>query len=168
MYVADYDERSQGPVGAGVGYNFMGGGGCGGCFQRYESNWENVCAGAGRNYSPLTPYTKNSQLWKCPSALNDFRSYGWNRGGESQSIGTIAFPSESVMFADARDANIAWLPTNNTCCGSEAGLQGTYPHFVGTTHNDGANIAFWDGHVKWAKASSLPIAASGNGYYFDY
>ena len=168
MYVQDYDERSHGPTMHNVQFNYMGGGNCSGCFQRYEANWGNVCAGPLPNFYPLYPYHKNHELWYCPSAAPGYRSYGWARGGENQKIATIQYPAQSVMFADARDCNIAWLPRHNGCCSSNPDLQGPHPHFVGDTHNEGANMAFWDGHVKWARTTSLPIGGSGNGFYFDY
>ena len=171
MYVGDYDERAHHCVSYNAGWNFMGGGSCSGCFVRYESNWANVCAGAGRNYNPLTPYHKNTQIWECPSLdINDFRSYAWNRAADQQKIAAIEFPAQSVVFADGR-GNIAWMPPRNNCCGSQsADLNdpNRYPHFIGKRHNEGANLAFWDGHAKWYKTSGLPLGGSGNGLIFDY
>ena len=75
-------------------------------------------------------------------------------------------PSRLVMFADT-SRSIAWLPINNTCCGSNAALQGPEPHFVGKVHNDGANIVFWDGHVNWMKQSTIPIGDTSPQVFFD-
>jgi len=165
MYVQDYDERSHPPTMPGTFWTR--GNTCSGCFHQYEAGLPDARNPGGPRYEPLQPYIKNRQVWYCPS-VNSWRSYGWCRAGENRSIATIQYPSQSVMFADSRNGNIAWLPRRNDCCSSHPDLQGPYPHFVGTPHNDGANIAFWDGHVKWARTSSLPIGGSGNGYYFDF
>jgi prepilin-type N-terminal cleavage/methylation domain-containing protein/prepilin-type processing-associated H-X9-DG protein len=183
MYVQDYDETSQGPVAGGTNWNFVGGGNCSGCFQRYETNWGNVCAGAKPNYNPLFPYHKNTQLWYCPSEPGtDFRSYGWNRAGESRKMSTFVHPSQTLMFADSSQSgqpgsgNIAWIThnwadvnTDQNCCSSGAASEGIvnfHPHHIAKIHNDGANIAFWDGHVKWMSSASIPRGRRGNGLKF--
>jgi prepilin-type N-terminal cleavage/methylation domain-containing protein/prepilin-type processing-associated H-X9-DG protein len=180
MYVQDYDERSQGPVGGtNIGWNFIGGGGCSGCFHRYETNWGSVNAGPGRSYNPLAPYHKNSQLWFCPSEGNDFRDYGWGRGGENRKLAQFMHPAQTVMFADGGNrgtahGDIAWIPHNyqdaNTdadCCAniSNPGPHG-HRHWISDIHNGGANIAFWDGHVKWMNLQQIPPGRRGNGIKF--
>ena len=182
MYDQDFDEMCHYCVGEGTGYNFMGGGGCGGCFQRYEANWGNLCAGPGRNYAPLTPYIKNTQLWHCPSAPDEFRSYNWNRGCDRRKIAVITAPAQTPMFADASqsltggNANIAWMTHNwgdvNTdanCCNSgpaAAGQPNFRPHHISDIHHGGANIAFWDGHVKYMNMSGIPAGRRGSGIKF--
>lgn len=172
MYAQDYDERVWHCVSYGSGYNFMGGGSCSGCWQRYDANWGNVCAGPGRNYAPITPYMKNTQIMYCPSHPgNDFRSYCFARALDGYTkLSSIQFPAQSVWLADGR-GNIAWMPPNNGCCASQAGDlndPNRYPHFVGKLHNEGANLGLMDGHSKWYKTSGLPLGDSGNGLYFNY
>ncbi len=180
MYDQDNDERSQNCVSYGTGWN--AGGTCSGCFQQYEANWGDVIARPGRNYNPLTPYIKNTQIWTCPSqGGTDFRSYGWNRGGDQTAIATFVYPAQTVMFADAEQTNtanygdVAWLPhnwqdvnTDKDCCGglSSAGSVNFHPHNMSNIHNGGCNIAFWDGHVKWMSAQSIPTGRRGNGLNF--
>ena len=183
MYVQDYDEMGPAPVGGGTGYNFMGGGNCGGCFQRYDSNWANVTAGAGRNYNIFTPYIKNTQLWTCPSqGGSDFRSYGWNRGCDARALAAFVSPSQTVMFADAEQSlgtvygNVAWIThnwqdanTDKNCCSAGPGSNGAasfHAHNMSDIHNGGANIGFWDGHVKWMSSQSIPVGRDGNGIKF--
>ena len=159
QYVQDYDERSMGPTGPGTGAL------CYGCWQKFDSMADPRPDG----YRPLTPYLKNTKILWCPSyASTDYRSYGWARAAESRSMATIDRPAESVVFADAR-GNIAWLARNQTCCTNKVDLQGRYPHFIADRHFDGANIAFWDGHVKWRKLVSIPIGDSdGSTIYVNY
>jgi len=178
MYCQDYDEKAHHCVSYGTGYKFMGGGGCAGCFQRYEANYNNVMAQPGRPYAPLTPYHKNSQIWYCPSAPDGaFRSYGWNRGQDRRKLAETVHPSQTVMFADsgrylASRGDIAWIThnwqdvnTDRNCCSSMSDPN-TNPHLIGQVHNEGANISFWDGHVKWMKTSAIPRGRRGNGIKF--
>jgi prepilin-type N-terminal cleavage/methylation domain-containing protein/prepilin-type processing-associated H-X9-DG protein len=182
MYCQDYDEMTQYCVGEGTGYNFMGGGGCGGCFQRYDANWGNVTAGTGRNYGVLTAYVKNTQLWYCPSSTGDFRSYGWNRGADRRKLAIFTTPAQTVMFADAAQSgyagngNVAWIAHNWTdantdrdCCASgtpSAGNAYFHPHNMSDIHNGGANISFWDGHAKWMSSQAIPKGRRGSGINF--
>jgi prepilin-type N-terminal cleavage/methylation domain-containing protein/prepilin-type processing-associated H-X9-DG protein len=177
MYCQDNDERTHNCVsGYYPGWKFMGGGNCGGCFHRYEANAGNIMAQPGWAYNPLTPYHKNHQLWYCPT-WEQWRSYGWDRGSDRRKISQFFHPAQTVMFADGGRyrttfGDIAWIPhnyqdanTDRDCCSSMTDLN-TNAHFIGRTHNDGANIAFWDGHVKWMSADSIPRGRRGNGIKF--
>lgn len=173
QYCQDYDERSHHCAGYGLPTpKYLGGGNCAGCFQRYEANWQNIMATPGNAFNPLTPYHKNSQLWYCPSqGGTDYRSYAWCRGADLQAMAGIDTPSQTVVFACGR-GNISWLTTYLGCCtnNTDANNSANYPHFLGKWHNDGTNVAFWDGHVKWVKTSSVTVTASGNenGLIFNY
>ena len=126
------------------------------------------------SWKPLTPYHKNQQLWECPSKdgcgsrAGQWRSYGWNRGGENRKDSARKKPANLVMFADT-SRRISWLVIHNGCCGSNPALQagGGEPHFIGTVHNEGANIAFWDGHVKWASQASIQPGDTHPSIFFD-
>jgi len=83
------------------------------------------------------------------------------------------------MFADGggrgtANGDIAWVPhnyqnanTDRDCC---TNISNTGPamhrHWIGDPHNDGANIALWDGHVKWWGKTSIPVGRRGNGLKF--
>ena len=170
MYCQDFDEQTHNCVE--YGPNHSAGNTCSGCFQQYEADWGNCDEVAGkRYYRPLSPYIKNTQLWYCPSSAGDFRSYGWNRGGDSKKMAAIKYPAQSVCFGDGYDGTLAWITTSNLCCNPTTpnpAQNGTNPHMVGTLHNDGANLGFWDGHVKWYRTVGLPHGGSGNDLYFAY
>jgi prepilin-type N-terminal cleavage/methylation domain-containing protein/prepilin-type processing-associated H-X9-DG protein len=170
MYVSDYDSRSHPPV---IGWVVPGSGAaCSTCFQGGETLHRQKQCGWSDSWKPLAAYHKSAQLWECPSrsacgsAAGQWRSYGWNRGGENRKDSARNSPSNLVMFADT-SREIAWIPINNTCCGSNAALQGPEPHFVGKIHNEGANIAFWDGHVKWARQQSILPGDNHSSIFFD-
>ena len=172
MYAGDNDERSHGPTqwntGLGAGRN------CTGCFHLGEANYP---YSDNRFWRPVAPYLKNQQIWFCPS-IAAWRSYAWGRAGERRSMAQFVHPAQTVMYADGdrwvaapAGGDISWIPhnwsnvnTDRDCCGS---MQlDRNPHFMGSIHNDGCNIAFWDGHVKWMKQSAIPRGRRGNGIKF--
>ncbi|MBI2301228.1 MAG: DUF1559 domain-containing protein [Armatimonadetes bacterium] len=171
QYTQDYDSVSNPPV---INNFLVGGAGCSRCFQIGESDHATKQCGWPTSWKPISPYIKNAQLWVCPSrsdcgsAVGQWRSYGWNRGGEGRKDSARQMPAQLLMFADS-SRSISWLPITNTCCGSNAVLQpgGGEPHFVGKIHNEGANMAFWDGHVKWLKQQSVRADDTSPGVFFD-
>ncbi|MEN6645339.1 MAG: DUF1559 domain-containing protein [Armatimonadia bacterium] len=108
----------------------------------------------------LAPYTKNWQIFNCPSATDNLSltaydasfGYGfhgiaaWNLAGRS--LGEINVPAETIVLADCAYYLTDW-DTRSTGDNAE-------PPAV--RHNDGANCTFADGHAKWYKGSAL-------GYY---
>lgn len=182
MYGDENDGTSHPPTKRGPGglYTYTPNADCTGCFQRWDANWNykasgtgvmDLTGGQGEKGERLYPYLSNYKVWDCEAnPYNDFRSYGWARGGESRKVGTLRKPEISVMFADGR-GNIAWMPRHQGCCGSNAQLQGNakgqFPHFIGDYHMDGANVAFWDGHVAYRKRSSIPRDRKSDDIWFD-
>jgi prepilin-type N-terminal cleavage/methylation domain-containing protein/prepilin-type processing-associated H-X9-DG protein len=151
MYVQDYDERMPDH-----------------CGQQTANCWA----------VSLYPYTKTAQLYACPSnggdtvmgiwrdggngTAHDFqprlaRSYGWNLMIDCQKIGKIEFPAQTLAFADS--TGNGWLAPMHSCIGfksmgATAGCATDYA-MMWPVHNDGMNIAFVDGHVKWSKAQAM-------------
>ena len=174
MYNGDNDGYSHGPTASGTGWAYTGGGNCGGCFHRYEAN---VVSGSPR-FEPLQPYLNNRQVWYCPT-VNQWRSYGWGRGGENRKDVRFVHPSATIMFADSgargtANGDISWIPHNYSssgadrdCCTNMSNVgPGNHRHWVGDAHNAGSNIAFWDGHVSWFKVANIPEGRRGNGIKF--
>ncbi|MBI2299764.1 MAG: prepilin-type N-terminal cleavage/methylation domain-containing protein [Armatimonadetes bacterium] len=145
QYVQDYDEKFCIPVACGSGGLPTG------CFVGAE-----FCASG---FVPLRPYTKNSQIWECPSSRDCKRfSYGWNRsldGWGAVKLAGVNQPASTVVFADHR-TNVTyrwcggWLASNEGCCGGQAN-DTVYPHWMDPAHNGGSNIVMVDGHAKWYK-----------------
>jgi prepilin-type N-terminal cleavage/methylation domain-containing protein/prepilin-type processing-associated H-X9-DG protein len=168
MYCTDYDSVSHPPA---IGGTWPGA--CSGCFQGGDSGFRVRQCGWAVAWSPLTPYIKNTAIWNCPSrgdcgsVVDQWRSYGWNRGGENRKDSERVMPAQLVMFADT-SRSIAWIvPRSPGCCdGEAAALQSTEPHMIGKIHNEGANIAYWDGHVKWLKQSALRYDDTTPGVFF--
>ena len=175
MYAGDNDERSHGPT-QNPSSLPAGGRGCSGCFHLGEANYPYSDP---QYWRPVAPYLKNQQIWWCPSVMQ-YRSYGWGRAGENRNQAQFVHPAQTVMFADgglhmAENGNISWITHNyanvnadRDCCASHPNFTDLShaPHFISAAHNEGANIAFWDGHVKWMKQSAIPRGRRGNGIKF--
>jgi len=114
----------------------------------------------------LEPYVMNQQIAFCPSDpqgsvnLSSFPglghySYGWNKAafayrvpgmppGEVVSLNEIPYPSETTAFWDGHQVGMAVLTDHR--------------------HNEGANVAFLDGHAKWHHRNQPPLDC-GSDYY---
>jgi prepilin-type N-terminal cleavage/methylation domain-containing protein/prepilin-type processing-associated H-X9-DG protein len=120
--------------------------------------------------SQLTPYIKNSQIWRCPSATADTTApppadYPWcsyfANGvlfylGVSQA--TVQRPADGIMFWEFYQARgYSYLrPTSSPVSLTTATWGGTISAGrYGNIHNDGANATFADGHAKWLKESNF-------------
>lgn len=177
MYGPDNQQYSHGPVAPPGIYPFMGAGNCGGCFHRYEADELSV-RGRIPRFEPLQPYLNSRQVWYCP-AVDEWRSYGWSRGGENRKQSRFVHPTQTVMFADgggrtSYNGDTAWIPHNYydefndaDCCTNISNVgPGLHRHWIGDPHNAGANIAYWDGHVAWTGKNNIPRGRRGNGIKF--
>ena len=103
----------------------------------------------------VDPYVKNAQVMVCPSqsrtvtrvgvATNLGTHYGWNwreLGSDtwSRSLAEVTLPAETITYADSNGYVVSWYE------------QSFRPLAV---HNDGTNVAFLDGHVKWQIRSAI-------------
>jgi len=137
MYVQDYDERCM-AVCWGTGNT---------CWDRRD------LAQGGR---ALMPYSKNEQIYFCPSAEkpsdSSASSYNTNRviGWTPKKLSVLQEPSRTLLFGEGN--GLRWMPYNPTCCGGNAGHKGMKPN-----HNEGANCAYTDGHVKWSSLANIPV-----------
>lgn len=176
MYTGDNQSYSHGPTGAGMNWASPGGT-CAGCFHKYESGYVATTV-SGNRWEPLQVYLNNRQVWWCPS-VNQYRSYGWGRGGENRSEAQFKVPAKTLMFADSgargtANGDISWIThnysnstTDQDCCTNVSNVgPGQHRHWIGDPHNAGANIAFWDGHVAWYSIGSIPAGRRGGGITF--
>jgi prepilin-type N-terminal cleavage/methylation domain-containing protein/prepilin-type processing-associated H-X9-DG protein len=163
MYVQDYDER----------FPKIWHHNCPGSPAPNPANWKDVCV----------PYIKNAQLWACPSTDLGPRAgcssrgagvlvdgYGGNIGRENLDVdgacdgdvglrGPFASPwLRATAIADCMDVAGTILVFESSCtmnCGYNWG-QGVYMLWP---HNEGMNVAFVDGHVKWQRQTGWgPLA----------
>ena len=105
-------------------------------------------------YNYLESYIDNRDVFRCPSYKKHFYldsfhfSYGINGLLSGSDISKIANPSQLIWVADGyplTGPGFSWYYVENAVG-------------VGARHSGGANILFWDGHVKWYRASDIPLS----------
>jgi prepilin-type N-terminal cleavage/methylation domain-containing protein/prepilin-type processing-associated H-X9-DG protein len=104
----------------------------------------------------ILPYSKNSQIFMCPSILRQTGvlcgSYGYNlsrdagstqTGCDYANLGDFPYPAVTIVVGDS---------DGNKCIGTW-----TYPTMFHINapgrHNNGANFVMVDGHAKWYQTS---------------
>ncbi len=124
----------------------------------------------------LAPYVKNTQVFVCPSSTLTWRtvwslnvahvgSYGCNITNTGslvmgsyyylyayRSTSLFQSPAETLLFTecDSNSPNDPYVRFNT----------GASMQYVGTPHNDGANVTFFDGHAKWMSRSAMAATSS--------
>ncbi len=132
--------------------------------QRYPTNnWD---GGTGAGFQPahqrtfmqlIYPYTKNVQLYYCPSQSDrtmtpgtagagyiqvPARCYGYSAWLNNRAEAELTAPANTFLVMDTGDLFIDTFTNAGRLC---------------HRHNEGGNFAFTDGHVKWRKSrSELP------------
>jgi prepilin-type N-terminal cleavage/methylation domain-containing protein/prepilin-type processing-associated H-X9-DG protein len=111
----------------------------------------------------IAPYTKNVQVFDCPSysfkwngLWSEQMSYGYScmMENNSQALGGIAKPAETVLAGDGDNFRLR----------PQAGWTTLGPgRQIQARHNDMANIAFCDGHSKAMKKEAIELTATTEG-----
>ena len=159
MYLQDYDERNFSWFSNGVG----------GPLDMTQPDDGNMRQGAWRTL--VQPYVKNWNVLLCPSSSIDGKSrntggwlpaawaYSWNmtRFGDGRPDNRIMadfpVPAETIMLSDSNGCGRPCI--EGGCCGDpntynpDEAADWAYDK----RHSDGANFAFYDGHVKWFKST---------------
>jgi prepilin-type N-terminal cleavage/methylation domain-containing protein/prepilin-type processing-associated H-X9-DG protein len=119
----------------------------------------------------LYPYTRNHQIWACPSSTKSpcaptcfaapYGDYGYfcptmNRA----KMASISAPAEVMMFIEC---SAAPATPKNSCA-----FAATRTDWIQSNHNDGTNLAFCDGHAKWRKLGECNnYIGKGSGIYYS-
>lgn len=154
MYLQDYDET------------FSNGGGYGGTATDARQ-WDIA----------IQPYVKNWQVFLCPSnprsAIDVGAGYDyWGQGGNGArpvyttygfntllpygKLATVRRPAETTMMADSQHLATGdqWrVRFADVCTGAWCNFYNDDPK--NSPHNDGINVSFVDGHVKWQSWSTM-------------
>jgi len=155
MYAQDYDEKF----------------GCAGGYQGTATtapHWPMA----------VQPYVKNTQVLICPS--NPRQGGAWVYWGQTHpvaenyaalqglqyvSMATVAEPASKILIMDScHEAVPDWNRAQYaTVCPSGTGCAGGVANRIPSKapHNEGVNVGFVDGHVKWAKANGSATPPNG-------
>ncbi|NCO42740.1 MAG: hypothetical protein COZ06_23390 [Armatimonadetes bacterium CG_4_10_14_3_um_filter_66_18] len=118
-------------------------------------------------------YIKNRQVYDCPSTTLGYNSYATSRqllesngGCDGRLLAQIVKPSEHVLFADGAGTRGLCGANRPTNCQGRVGKHDTgqlarKSRFY--RHNEGMNIAYVDGHVKWFKTPGSPDVSDSGG-----
>lgn len=97
-----------------------------------------------------------------PGAAYTDNAYLINYDGlVGRAMGALNAPVDVMMFMDGQSTFV--ISSTNTRAGCLSAM--------GTglkRHNDGANVAFCDGHVKWMQGSAISGAIPAAGVYSDF
>ncbi len=106
----------------------------------------------------LQPYMRNTQILQCPGGDDEYQvGYLWNDALSNSIYATVDQVSRTIMFYDGQtttddsdpsDAEFATALSRIQC--ASIGLRDPtgYPQ-LRPRHNDGWNLSYADGHVKW-------------------
>ncbi len=160
QYLQDYDER------------FLYGWHVYSC----SSTWEGF----------LVPYVMNNQIFACPSGpgwttYSDSGNYGWMydelRGAELATLSQAGDVSRYYLCFDSYSSYVTNDDLDGNATANEwsdmtasLGADRT-DKYAAWRHNDGANVAFCDGHVKWVKREEMlsrPTADYREPWYMNF
>lgn len=152
MYVQDYDET----------------------YPAYYNFGSTVPAGARYWNDVIQPYTKNWQMFICPSqsTTSYYASYAANYyfvfsnfehdsswpPEHGDKLSEIKRPAEIIAVAEGTSYITIYDP-------GVASSSGGYWGLIDARHNEGLNIAFCDGHAKWMKRDVVAPSSSRNQYW---
>ncbi len=164
QYAQDYDETFS-PMGTSAGlttaptsdanFNYYG------STPMYWQSWA----------SNIFPYVKNTQLYRCPSTTYQYAGVAYGVpancvntggtlvglfGGTGPAMASLQAPSQSMMLSEKGAGG-----------GNQYIMSGQY-YCMRMDHNEGMNLAYFDGHVKWLKAITGDMGApwpAGNTAY---
>jgi len=148
MYTDDYDETYPGAIYQGSDYgNNLG----------YQATHAFT--------QTLYPYVKNWKLFVCPSTDAGLKKYDgatsyFGNGAVLQlnvATGSLSRPSDTMLFceygaASSSDLRVFLRPSYGASGFTEIGCADSWKQDL---HSGGQNIAFADGHAKYAKKNSL-------------
>jgi prepilin-type N-terminal cleavage/methylation domain-containing protein/prepilin-type processing-associated H-X9-DG protein len=114
----------------------------------------------------LYPYVKNGQMFVCPSRVPN-TGYGYNPcGGDADTGLALALfksPASTIKIGDSYSRGLKQGNTNACSWWNSDPTKAPVAPVCGglaASHNDGSNLGFMDGHVKWMKWDAIK-ASSG-------
>jgi len=152
MYAQDYDEMFNRIANSGqVGYTLP--------------NGSNYTGGYMLWHTMLFPYTKNYQIWSCPSTSTRYAGnysgggdYGINNMAAGDAMADVTFPGETMFFADSGGGDAYNIDGDDEPPTGDG-------HELPARHNEGANCGFIDGHAKWLQITAIPHRSTSSRFW---
>jgi prepilin-type N-terminal cleavage/methylation domain-containing protein/prepilin-type processing-associated H-X9-DG protein len=150
--------------------------------QDYDETISNSSYG-GYGYPRLMdPYIKNLQIWVCPSLRTNLMEFcgdttghnvrstyamnDWIEQSGGYPMAWIKRPSEKIWWCDGpgRQCGAVWGSSSAFMAWGDDGW-GYWG--VSDIHNDGSNVAYFDGHAKWRKKTDITGPGPGGAVPLD-
>ena len=122
------------------------------------------------------PYVKSIQMFSCPSSSTIWTgnytgsmSYGFQSYLSGIALAQFNQPSECCVYADMAERGT--VGANGDSYNYNDYLSSTNGNGIefGALHNEGGNVGYADGHVKWRKLSDVPTrGTSSKFWYYSY
>ncbi|MFP4250920.1 MAG: DUF1559 domain-containing protein [Armatimonadota bacterium] len=123
-------------------------------------------------YITVYPYVNNIQVYDCPSTAFKWNGrwthpfdYAYNERVSRQPLAEFTAPAETLIVVDASGyeeysqwGGYGWR-VREVHLGPSSNIA-----YIDPRHNEGANIAFADGHAKWARTPDPDTMGSGVDY----
>jgi len=128
-------------------------------FAMYTSDWGETYPPAQQFKTRLLPYVATQQLFKCPSRqdLPWYYGHGYNVGYAKTVPPAAGFPETRLGEIREPCSKILAVEWDRCLSGPPCGPPGLLQNkalcywAVCRIHNDGSNVLFADGHVRWMK-----------------
>ncbi len=102
---------------------------------QYGQDWDEHFTSTRRWCETLQPYVRSEQVYACPSLASEPVGYAFNPAVSQRGIAAARAPHLTVLLFDATGGR-------NATGG---------PELFDPRHNDGGNLGYVDGHVKWVR-----------------
>ena len=134
-------------------------------------------------YTMLEPYLKNTGVLRCPSvSAHGYTDYGINYVdvggcGAGNALAKFEYPAEAAVFMDAQTSSTAPTGANIVYCWihfpnahPNGASDGNDLNRVSSRHQDGCNVCYLDGHVKWVTRTTVlnPANTSANSRFWGH
>jgi len=120
--------------------------------QPYINNWQVViCPSSGVIYNPSSASNPANQM---------LYHYGYNNGLSGRAMASVNAPASIIALGDSlhwagdlyNGANFAYAKSSSGWVNLSLAAERTLDR---TRHNEGSNLAYADGHVKWGHATAI-------------
>ncbi len=121
----------------------------------------------------LTPYVKNMQIFRCPSASTTSSYLSYHVNVCALGNAGLGNPIDDVNYTNTAESQMSSVATVITWDGSVSNTEDwtncqyssrnpdASSYALSNRHNEGLNLAYYDGHVKWLKFDKAWVCNDG-------